>query len=265
MSLSDVRRPDDANIVAADSRISSRRAPSLDITKTVLNLRRIEASLRIFPVTQDVAPPGAAYTPPVPSPGNIRHHGGIMTELNALFERAVNHYGELVQSVGAGRWHDPTPCTDWDVRELVNHVTVEQLWLPPLVEGKTVADIGNRLDGDQLGDDPVAAWDAAAKASVAALCSGRALDGTVHLSRGETPTSQYAFEMTLDALIHGWDLARAIGANEALDPETTQLAYEAILPMVDELQKSGMFAPPIPTPDDAPVQTKLLAILGRTA
>jgi uncharacterized protein (TIGR03086 family) len=71
--------------------------------------------------------------------------------------------------------------------------------------------------------------------------------------------------MTLDALVHSWDLARAIGADDTLDPETVQLAYEGIQPMADELAASGMFAPPIPTADDAAVQTKLLAMLGRRA
>jgi uncharacterized protein (TIGR03086 family) len=188
-----------------------------------------------------------------------------MTELDTLFERSVNHFGDVVRSVGAGQWTAATPCSDWDARALVNHVTVEQLWLPPLIEGKTVADVGDRFDGDQLGNDPVAAWDRAVKDSVAALCAPGVLDGTVQLSRGETPTFQYALEMTLDALVHSWDLARAIGADETLDPETVQLAYEGIQPMADELAASGMFAPPIPTADDAPMQTKLLAMLGRRA
>jgi uncharacterized protein (TIGR03086 family) len=186
-----------------------------------------------------------------------------MTELNELFERSVDHFGDLVRSVGAAQWHDATPCSDWDVRALVNHVTVEQLWLPPLFEGKTVADVGDRLDGDQLGDDPVATWESASKASIAAMSTPGVLDGTVQLSRGDTPTFQYALEMTLDSLVHSWDLARAIGADEALDPETVQLAYDGIQPMAQELAQSGMFAPPITTADDAPVQTKLLAMLGR--
>ena len=77
-----------------------------------------------------------------------------MTDAIVLFERAVDGFGAHVRAVGAGQWHDPTPDTEWDVRMLVNHVTVEQLWVPPLVGGKSVADVGSALDGDQLGDDP---------------------------------------------------------------------------------------------------------------
>ena len=60
-----------------------------------------------------------------------------MTELIALFRRAADGFGRHVHAVAGGQWHDPTPCTDWDVRELVNHVAVEQLWVPPLMEGST--------------------------------------------------------------------------------------------------------------------------------
>ncbi|HEX5614244.1 MAG TPA: TIGR03086 family metal-binding protein [Acidimicrobiia bacterium] len=188
-----------------------------------------------------------------------------MTELIVLFERAVDGFGRLVHATGAEQWHDPTPDTEWDVRMLVNHVTVEQLWVPPLAQGASVADIGDRFDGDQLGDDPVATWDEAVRASLAAFGAPGALDGTVSLSSGERPTAEYCWEMTTDALIHSWDLARGIGADDTLDPELSDLVYERTLPFAEQLQETGMFAPPVPVPADAPLQTRLLAIFGRSA
>jgi uncharacterized protein (TIGR03086 family) len=128
-----------------------------------------------------------------------------------------------------------------------------------------VADVGDSLDGDQLGADPVATWDAAAKAALGSFRASGVIAGTVSLSSGERPAEEYCFEMTADALVHGWDLARAIGADETLDPEIAALVYERSLPFVDELAKTGMFAPPVAVPDDAPVSTKLLAISGRSA
>ena len=186
-----------------------------------------------------------------------------MTDLFALFERAVGGFTAHVHATRTDQWHDDTPDDDWDVRMLVNHVAVEQLWVPPLVEGKTVADVGDSLDGDQLGSDPVATWDAAVAASLAAFGAPGALDGTVQLSSGERPTAEYCWEMTTDALIHSWDLARGIGATDVLDPELSQLVYDRTLPFAEELQKTGMFAPPVPVPADSPLQTRLLAIFGR--
>jgi uncharacterized protein (TIGR03086 family) len=188
-----------------------------------------------------------------------------MTDLSALFRRAANGFTRNVHAVKDAQWHDPTPDTEWDVRMLVNHVTVEQLWAPPLMSGATVADIGDRFEGDQLGRDPRAAWDAAVGASLEALCAPGALTGAVELDRGTTPREQYCFEMTTDALIHSWDLARGIGADETLDPELVAFVYERTLPIAEQLQETGFFAPPVPVPDDAPLQVKLLGIFGRAA
>lgn len=188
-----------------------------------------------------------------------------MSELITLFRRAADGFGRRVHQIAAGQWHNDTPCTDWDVRVLVNHVTVEQLWVPPLVDGSTIADVGDSLDGDQLGDDPVASWDAAVSASTAAFGDPGVLAGTVALSAGEKATEEYCWEMTTDALIHAWDLARGIGADETLDPELVELVYERTLPIAEHLQETGLFAPPVPVADDSPQQTKLLALFGRRA
>jgi uncharacterized protein (TIGR03086 family) len=188
-----------------------------------------------------------------------------MSDMMTLFRRAADGFGVRVHQIADGQWHNDTPCTDWDVRVLVNHVTVEQLWVPPLTGGSTIADVGDTLDGDQLGDDPVAAWDAAVAASAAAFGAPAVLAGSVLLSAGDKPTEEYCWEMTTDALIHSWDLARGIDADEALDPELVELVYERTLPIAEHLQETGMFAPPVPVPEDSPLQTKLLALFGRRA
>jgi len=188
-----------------------------------------------------------------------------MSELIDQFTRAADGFSKHVHAVRKDQWNHPTPCTDWDVRMLVNHVAVEQLWVPPLLGGSTVAEVGDRLDGDQLGGDPVAAWDAAMRDSLAGFGAPGALDTTVSLSSGDKPTAEYCWEMTTDALIHSWDLARGIGADETLDAELVAVVYEQILPIAEHLHETGMFDPPVPVPDDAPLQTKLLALFGRRA
>jgi uncharacterized protein (TIGR03086 family) len=188
-----------------------------------------------------------------------------MTELVILFQRAAEGFGRHVHSIAEGQWHDPTPDTEWDVRMLVNHVTVEQLWVPPLVRGSSIADVGSRFDGDQLGDDPVAVWDAAVSASLGAFAEPGTLERTVTLAGGERAVAEYCWEMTTDALIHSWDLARGIGRDETLDADLADLVYERTLPVAEHLQETGLFAPPVPVPADAPLQTKLLAIFGRRA
>ena len=181
----------------------------------------------------------------------------------ALHGRALTRFSELVHSVGAGQWQEPTPCTEWDVRQLVNHLIVEQLWVPPILAGRTVADVGDAFEGDQLGADPVAAWDKAAAASGAAFAEPGALQRTVHLSYGDRPAEGYCAELTADLLVHSWDLARGIGTDETLDPELVDFVYEQFAPHADALAESGLFAPRVAVPEGADRQTRLLALTGR--
>src|SRR3989442_15551052 len=106
-----------------------------------------------------------------------------MPDVKELYRRALERFGQHVHTVRDDQWHGPTPCTEWDVRVLVNHLVSEGLWMPPLLEGKKIADVGDRLDGDLLGGDPKSAGRQSAKEAAAA---GRAPppDPTVHPSYG---------------------------------------------------------------------------------
>ena len=73
----------------------------------------------------------------------------------ALMASAIDGFEQRLGAVGATQWNAATPCDDWDVRTLVNHVVGELLWIPPLLDGKTIAEVGDRFDGDILGSDPV--------------------------------------------------------------------------------------------------------------
>lgn len=181
------------------------------------------------------------------------------------YEKAMGEFGSRLRQVRPGQWHDATPCTDWDVRELVNHLVVEQLWVPLLLEGATVEDVGDRFAGDQLGDDPVAAWADASAAAREAFAAPGALRRSVELSYGRRPAEGYCQEMTMDLTVHAWDLARAIGADEQLDEELVSDVLAFIEPQVDQLVGTGLFAPPIEVGDGADTQTRLLALLGRRA
>ena len=181
-----------------------------------------------------------------------------------LYRRSQAEFGKRVHAVRPDQWGCPTPCADWEVRTLVNHLVVEQLWVPPLVtDGQTVAGVGSRLDGDQLGADPVAVWDAAAAAALAAFEAPGALERTVHLSYGDRPAVEYAREMVFDLVVHAWDLARAIEGDEKIDPELVDAVYARVEPDLGSLAASGLFDPPVPVSPDADEQTRLIAATGR--
>ena len=179
------------------------------------------------------------------------------------YDKAMREFDARVRSVRPDQWHHATPCTEWDVRQLVKHLVVEQLWAPLLLEGATVDDVGDRFDGDQLGEDPVAAWASAATAAREAFAAPGALRRSVELSYGRRPAEGYCQEMTMDLTVHTWDLARAIGADEQLDEDLVSDVLAFIEPQVDQLVATGLFDPPIEVGDGAGTQTRLLALLGR--
>ena len=126
---------------------------------------------------------------------------------SALMATAIDGFEQRLGAVGATEWNAATPCDDWDVRTLVNHVVGELLWMPPLLEGKTIAEVGDRFDGDVLGSDPLATCKSAAAAAHAATFEPGAQDRIVHLSFGDFPGSEYVGQVVSDVIIHTWDLA----------------------------------------------------------
>ena len=140
-------------------------------------------------------------------------------DVTDLHRRTVAEFVKRLDGVGEGQWDAPTPCRDWDVRALVNHVIYEDVWTVPMMEGATISDVGDRFEGDLLGDDPVAAARAACDTATLAAASGVVAGRTVHLSFGDTPAEEYAYQLAADHIIHGWDLAAAIGADRTIDPE----------------------------------------------
>jgi hypothetical protein len=95
-----------------------------------------------------------------------------------------------------------------------------------MMEGATIAEVGDRYDGDVLGDDPVKAGRAAAEAAVAATAAGVAAGRTVHLSFGDTPADEYAYQLAADHLVHGWDLAMALRVPPPLDDDLVEALAE---------------------------------------
>ena len=185
-------------------------------------------------------------------------------DVRTFYERALGAFGENVLAIGEDQWHRSTPCTEWVVRDLVQHLVYENRWTAPLMGGATLDEVGDRFEGDLLGDDPKRTWEDAAEDARRAVREVP-LDRTVHLSYGDVPARNYAFELATDHLIHSWDLARAIGGDESLDPDLVELVYGKMKPREEALKASGLFGSRIDPPPDADLQIRLLALYGRVA
>ena len=188
-------------------------------------------------------------------------------ELFPAFERAVTSTAEIVKATPVGKLDAPTPCTEWDVRGLLNHV-VGTLWL---AEGLFADQMprypmapGGLPPADLVGEDPSAAYAEAAAAALAAASAGDTLT-RVHLTPlGEMPGPALAGFTTLDVLVHGWDLAMAAGQPADLDgrlaAHTLAFAEQAL---ATGESRAGRIGPALPVAGDAPVTQRLVAFLGR--
>ncbi|GAA1025156.1 TIGR03086 family metal-binding protein [Amycolatopsis albidoflavus] len=184
-------------------------------------------------------------------------------DLLAAHGSALDVFDAAVHAAGSGDWARATPCTDWSVRDLVNHLAVEQLWVPHLLAGATLDEVGTRYDGDVLGDDPLSVWEKASAAAREAWLSPGALRRTVHVSFGLVPAEEYGWQMTLDLAVHGWDLAAALGRPNPVPGPLAGRLLDVLRPMIDDWQGLGLFDPPVAVGRTAAAPDRLVALLGR--
>jgi uncharacterized protein (TIGR03086 family) len=186
---------------------------------------------------------------------------------NALdyYRIGLQEFDKRVHAIADDQWGSSTPCAEWNVHDLVNHVVGENRWLAPLLAGKTIADVGDTLDGDLLGNDPKRAWDEAREEALSSVEQPDALERTVHLSYGDTPADAYINEIATDHAVHAWDLARAIGIDEQIDPDLVEFAYRQLEPKIAQWREAGIFGDEVEVPEDAERLTQLLAMTGRKA
>ncbi len=180
----------------------------------------------------------------------------------SLHRRTVGEWTSRVESVGPDQWGSATPCAGWDARALVNHVVGEDLWTVPLLEGRTIAEVGDGLDGDLVGDRPVEAAAEAAAAALAAVGSTDLGGALVHLSYGDEDAGEYLRQLAADHLIHAWDLARATGGSTQLDPELVAEVASWFADREGAYRAAGIIGDPPDGTFEHP-QDRLLAAFGR--
>jgi len=186
-------------------------------------------------------------------------------DLPEAHARALDATHRFVAAVTDDQWATTSVDEEWTVRQLVNHVVTGNYWAYELGGGKTIEEVGDALDGDVLGAHPVSAYDDSALVAAAIFREDGAMDRPCAVSYGPIPGSMYCTHRFLDVLIHGWDIAKSTGQDPTLDVELVAALWELVEPQVADLTATGAFGTVLEVPDDADLQTKLLAVLGREA
>ena len=180
-----------------------------------------------------------------------------------LYAQAMASTLRIIERVSQDLWHAPTPCTEWDARQVANHIIGENLWAGEIFQGKTVAQVGSSLDGDLTGDDPAAAYRRSVEVARQAIEAPGAMEATCHLSFGDYSGDDYASQLFMDTLLHGWDIAKGTGQDVRLDAELVARCLPIAEELTGKFRAAGVFGDDLPVAEDADQQTKLLALVGR--
>jgi uncharacterized protein (TIGR03086 family) len=182
-----------------------------------------------------------------------------MSEVSERYRRLAGAVSATIEQVPPDRWTSPSPCADWTARDVVRHLVD--------VHGMFFGLVGRKLDpGPDADADPVAAWVHARDQMQAGLDdparAGEEFDG---LSGRSTFAEAVDRFVCFDLNIHRWDLARATGLDERIDPAELPRLWETADSFGDALRADNVCGPAVEVPADADEQTRLLAHLGRRA
>jgi len=187
-------------------------------------------------------------------------------EIFEAFERAIASTAGVVKGVHTEQMSAPTPCTEWDVQALLNHV-LGTLWLSEgLLGDRTPRHAlvpGGLPASDLRGDDATAAYAEASAAALAAASAGDALVRTHTTPLGEMPGPALAGFTTLDIFVHGWDLARATGQSTDLDAGLAAHVLAFAQQTITDDTRVPRIGPAVPVAADAPAIDRLVGFLGR--
>jgi uncharacterized protein (TIGR03086 family) len=182
-----------------------------------------------------------------------------MSSLADRYRNVAARFTETVAGVPADAWDNPAPCEGWVARDVVGHLVG---WFPPLLHDAAGIDLPA---GPSVDDDPLGAWTTLSDAVQQLLDDPTTATKTFsHALAGTHPLDQAIGMFFLgDVLLHTWDLARATGQDERLDPSEVSAMLAGMLPLDEMLRASGQYGPRVEVADDADEQTRLIAFIGR--
>ena len=182
-----------------------------------------------------------------------------MTQVHDNYEVVSTGFDAAVQSVAPDQWGAQSPCEEWTARDIVAHIVEGHRSVISGVRGGERTSLG-------ADEDPTQAWEEVARAIAEitqdSAAATKELDGPAGKMTAEEIIAQF---VTMDLLVHTWDLARTVGADEHLDEDAVARAFELLKPMDEMIRRPNFFGPKVDPPADADLQTEFLYFVGRRA
>jgi uncharacterized protein (TIGR03086 family) len=182
-----------------------------------------------------------------------------MTEVQDKYRLVSQGFDAVVRAVPPGQWDTQSPCELWKARDVVAHVVAGHRGVIAGVRGGESTPLG-------ADEDPKTAWEEASRSIGEITGDPAALAKEIDGPTGKMPAGEIIGRfVNMDLLVHTWDLARTVGADERLDEDSVRRAYETLKPMDAMIRQPGVFGPRLEPPPGADVQTEFLYFLGRRA
>ncbi|MEP7111803.1 MAG: TIGR03086 family metal-binding protein [Ilumatobacteraceae bacterium] len=182
-----------------------------------------------------------------------------MSEISERYRNVAGQMTQRVVAVPGNAWDNPAPCDGWVARDVIRHLTE---WIPPFLKSGANVDLSR---GPSVDDDPVEAWTLLSDGIQALLDDPLIAASEFSHERAGRHSLEEAISMFFlgDVLIHTWDVARATGGDEALDPSEVHRMLVGVEPYDDMLRASGQYGPRVEVSDGTDEQTRLIAFMGR--
>ena len=147
------------------------------------------------------------------------------------------------------------------LRDILASHTYDEAWVPDVLAGRTIEEVGDTYAGDLLGEDPIAAYDRVHDAATVAVNASADLDAVAHLSYGDFTVREFFVHTAIYRAFQAWSIAKVLGIEYSLPADLVEGLWEHVGPQVDAFREMGVFPPEIEVPADADRET---ALLGRT-
>jgi uncharacterized protein (TIGR03086 family) len=185
-----------------------------------------------------------------------------------VFILAEQALANVIAQIRSDQWDERPPewfhtggQGDASLREIVNYHAYDSAWVPDVLAGKTVVEVGDLYEHLKTEADPD--YQTYSMSAVAAARELEDLDRMVHLSYGDFPAQEYFRHVTSFRGFRAFDIARWIGGDTDLPPDLVKGMWEHLVPEMEAWRELGVYGPAVPVPEDAPLQDRLLALSGR--
>jgi hypothetical protein len=150
------------------------------------------------------------------------------------------------------------------LQQAVNYHTYDDAWVPDVLSGKTKEDVGQAYEPLLTTTNTVSEYDKYNVIAATAVGSLTDLNKTTHLSYGDFPANEYLQHIISFRAFRIYDISKLIGIDSTMSPELVQGLWDEFTPVIDGYRQMGVFPPALQVSEDADLQTKLLALVGRS-